>query len=75
MLLLISAKSATDADQAAGFEDGKPSFGGGPLTEIESTYTGFGFLVERTGLVLGIPSKSGVQLSNICLVITGPLLK
>ena len=59
MLLLISAISAGDADQAdclAGTpNDGvKPGTGGGPveckeIDEIASTYAGFGFRVERTG--------------------------
>ena len=37
MLLLICSKSAGVADHAAGDTGGKPSFGGGPLTDMEST--------------------------------------
>ena len=38
-------------------------------------YCGFEFLVERTGLEGLMSSISGVQLSYICLVITGPKLQ
>ena len=73
MLLLISSKSALDADQAAGFVGGNPSLGGGPLTEIESTYNGFGFLVDRAGRD-GRFNSSGVHLLNMSSVISGPFL-
>ena len=44
------------------------------LDVTASTYRGFGFLEALTGLLdCGIPSRSGVHLSKISLVKTGPL--
>ena len=59
ILELMAARSAGVADQTA------------------STYSGAGFLVDLTGLdeVEGMPSRSGVHLSNISLVIRGPFVR
>ena len=50
------------------------------MKETASTYVGLGFLVDLTGRDddgddEGMPSKSGVHLLNISLVIKGPFAK
>ena len=45
------ATSLTDADQVLSL--GKPLKGGGPMCARAATYSGSGFLVDRTGLVVG----------------------
>ena len=47
MLALINWSSSGDADHICGGRNG--FVGGGPVNVIASTYTGFGFLVDRFG--------------------------
>ena len=61
MDLLMNMRSSGDADQA--------------IELTESMYLGSGFLVVRTGLDGGMPSRSGVHFENISSVMRGPLTK
>ena len=45
----------------------------GSESRLYSAYRGLAFLVDRAGLDGGRPSRSGVHLSNISRVISGPL--
>ena len=64
--LLMAARSAADADHV--LLTGNPLNGGGPLNSIESTYTGVGFRVLRTGRVeIFPPTFEFSAASRVCL--------